>query len=281
MLVIVLLTVGKRWVFDLFSIPYDHQPPAWYKYGIGDWVSIATLLQAFRVDHLPLDQKFGTFNVVYWSLAIEIQFYAVMALAIVSKVVYRPWLIGVTVLGIAASTFLPELNFNHGFFLNQWPIFALGVALFSLRNGHHDLAAWLPVKTGLPISVVLTLGTASLVVYLLLFVRPVQSMLFACLFALMLWVAIPLDDYFQKTRLTHSSILGTTLTWFASLGAMSYSIYLLHYNMHKIPRMMLDRLVQEGTLLHTLLLITTVCLMCWPFYVVFERPFLSQSSQRN
>lgn len=69
-----------------------------------------------------------TINWVYWTLSYELAFYGVMALSLVKKSVF-PWaMILVTVLSL--STVQWPLAYVPGlFFLDHWPLFAIGVAL--------------------------------------------------------------------------------------------------------------------------------------------------------
>src|SRR5262245_21510835 len=107
---------------------------AWRLVEPTEWVQILTLTSAFRASgELPWD-KFRQVNLAFWTLAIEIQFYAVVWLAVRSGRRFYPVLAAVTV---ASLPFLPsEAAFSSGWFLPFWPFFALGIGLYAtLEHG--------------------------------------------------------------------------------------------------------------------------------------------------
>jgi peptidoglycan/LPS O-acetylase OafA/YrhL len=101
----------------------------------------------------------------------------------------------------------------------------------------------------------------------------------AFLFALNLWLYDSID-------LSHMS-LGRALALPAralaqpllALGLISYSVYLVHFNLHKLPRMVLERVIPADSIGLDLLVILSTCLLCVPFYLICEKPFVSMRSK--
>lgn len=225
---------------------------------------------------MPLDDKFGNFNVVYWSLAIEVQFYIVMALA--SRRFYYPILLCVTALGICSVQIdvLQFLNWNSGSFLPLWSMFATGILLYEARSRDWTASRWLPSNiaaifgvTGLLISAAKTIdGIAA--------DRPASGVVFALTCALAFWFCIPLEDWLRspehKRVKTLIQYLFRPLIW---LGTISYSVYLLHFNLHKLPNMILEKVAPSDAVWVQLLVIVIVCMLCYPFYLLCEKPFIS------
>jgi peptidoglycan/LPS O-acetylase OafA/YrhL len=60
------------------------------------------------------------------------------------------------------------------------------------------------------------------------------------------------------------------------LGAMSYSVYLLHGKINPLPHMFVRQLVGPGSVWYGLLIIIGTLLLCYPFYLLVERRFLSK-----
>jgi len=57
------------------------------------------------------------------------------------------------------------------------------------------------------------------------------------------------------------------------LGAMSYSLYLIHGRLIPLVAQVLRQVVPSNTLLYDAVLVTATCTICYAFYWVCERPF--------
>ncbi len=166
---------------------------------------------------MPIDDKFGDLNVVYWSLAIEVQFYIVMAFALASRRFYYPVLLGVTILGICSVQVdvLQFLKWNSGIFLPLWSMFAMGILLYEARSRDWTVRRWMPSNiaaifgvAGLLISVAKTVdGIAS--------DRPASGVIFALTCAVAFWFCIPLEDWLRNPE--HKRVKTLTQYLFASL----------------------------------------------------------------
>src|SRR5262249_25182208 len=107
----------------------EYAPPSWAERPAGDWLGTMTLTQAFTgVGEYPW-RKFLFVNIVLWTLAIEVQFYLVVALALLAGRWSR-LVIGVVTAAAIPVGFLPGA-FQNRLFLPHWPMFALGLALYA------------------------------------------------------------------------------------------------------------------------------------------------------
>ncbi len=103
-------------------------------YDVVDWLKIVSLVQIFDPAFGIWFKRFGAINGAYWTLAIEFQFYVVMALAIIRPRVF-PIVIGLFTLA-SIPAYLHKGLFlataDYGFCLPYWSFFALGILLFGL-----------------------------------------------------------------------------------------------------------------------------------------------------
>ena len=278
MIVVAALPWLKWGVLKTLGSKTEWPTPLFINFDGWDWIATGTLLQAFRFGDMPLDDKFGNFNVVYWSLAIEVQFYIVMALALAWRQFYYPILLCVTALRICSVQVdaLKFLNWNSGSFLPMWSMFAIGIVLYEARSRDWTASRWLPSNiaaifgtTGLLIAAANTInGIAA--------DRPASGVVFALTCALAFWFCIPLEDWLRipgrKPVKTLIQYLFKPLTW---LGTISYSVYLLHFNLHKMPNMILEKVAPVDAVWVQLFVISIVCGMCYPFYLLCEKPFIA------
>ena len=76
--------------------------------------------------------------------------------------------------------------------------------------------------------------------------------------------------------------LALLVTFFALFApyVKTIGLALLHFNLHKLPRPIIERVLTESSPVHTLAIVVSVILLCVPFYWLFERPFLSIRQNR-
>jgi peptidoglycan/LPS O-acetylase OafA/YrhL len=188
------LTLGVA----LLALPWNRGSSAELVRPAWQWLSIATLTQLLT--RIPRDV-----NVVYWSLCFEEQFYLVMAATLLLGARGRR----LVVLALSVVGLLYRLPGNTlqlpGLFLERWMEFAVGMAIYDFAEGGARrafalcllaLAAATGATAGLDHKVFISLGAALLLIAL----RPV-------------------DERLSASR--SGRLLGV-------LGALSYSLYLIH-----------------------------------------------------
>jgi len=248
--------------------------PAYLSFNFQDWFKLATLTQAFAV--IPgvtsLDQKFGAFNGVYWTLAIEVQFYLAMGIALWTRRIY-PFCLGLTIASIP-FTFFPA-SFSTGLFLPYWPQFALGVFLYFLFDKGLIPSRVLPSRA-LPLVWCCALGATFLAVYWKAVELPLSHFAFAAWFAMVLLLVESLEGRFvAKVLASKTAIIRNVGAVLMGLGAMSYSLYLLHVKLQHLSIQVARQFLSTNSIVFDVSVILLTCTMCYLFYLVCERPFIS------
>jgi len=104
------------------------------RYTLWEWVNVVLLTQVFWAHSGDLASEFAAINSVFWTLAIEFQFYVVVFLALCLGRFYRLVIALVTLASLVVMV-IPN-NLNFGLFIHYWPSFAVGIGLAYLhRNG--------------------------------------------------------------------------------------------------------------------------------------------------
>ncbi len=202
-------------------------------------------------------------NPVFWTIAIEIQFYLVY-------MVFRPlmrgwrWIITIALSVVLFSVAL--LISTHGIpeFWNvfkYWDEWVLGAAIADIyRRKPSSSKWWLPVSGG----AVLLVGIS----YIMTSTNVIFRLLWAGGYALImlgfLWKSQPPQ-------------IGWTARPFIFLGVISYSVYLIHLMLvqHIEPYFILK--IEPGLLRlsGSMLGLATILAACYGFHLLFERPFLN------
>jgi peptidoglycan/LPS O-acetylase OafA/YrhL len=242
-------------------------------YSFVEWFHIVALTKVFFSVDGDLQAQFNLVNAVYWTLAIEFQFYLVVFLSLLCRSKYK-WVIAMVSLFSFMALFY-DFNFNPGLFIYYWPMFFVGGLLAYVHRYKFYLERFVRHKN---LSIYLFIVLLWLVVcggisQLL----EVSGFVFSVMFALSLWLCSPFEKILMKIKNTGSSISYWILESFLILGAMSYSVYLLHSKLSEIPRMFVRQLIDSSSLAHGLLTVLLTLLICFPFYFYIERRFMSSS----
>jgi peptidoglycan/LPS O-acetylase OafA/YrhL len=241
-------------------------------YSPSEWIKVLTLTQVFTdvPQATNLQIKFTTLNAVYWTLAIEFQFYIVMAVALAMRSRAVAWLIGVTALSLPIA--YVGVWKAAGIFLPYWPMFAAGIALYLIIEGG---LGYSQVGSGRRPSafVIAAIVVAAFIVWTLSG-RHVTLLGFTVLFVGLLWCLHGVsesdgEDRRQSGGMLMRAVLGT---W-SRLGLMSYSLYLLHGRLQFLAHQLCRQVLPTGIALDVATIVAT-CLMCYGFYVCCERPFI-------
>jgi peptidoglycan/LPS O-acetylase OafA/YrhL len=242
------------------------------KYSLRDWVGVVTLLKIFEPDPTAgsLQHKFTTINAVYWTLAIEVQFYLVVALAVALRSRFFAALVSIT--AICATTAFIGYMYLTGFFAPYWPMFAAGVAVYWLLErgvtpstlfGHHDKLAALAAIVALSLAflVVAVIGV------------DITTTIFAVGFATVIFALSVFDARFAALSTHRRAIIRLPVQAAIQLGLMSYTIYLLHGRLQFLAHQIVRQVSTTHSILQDCSVVTVTLLLCYPFYVFIERPF--------
>ncbi len=255
------MTATHRW---------EYGPQDWYSFRIWDWPLFLSLGRIFFTHGQPLHIGFVQINAVYWSLAIEVQFYLVMFVALCFRK-YFYWILGgVTVAGMVA--FPIRAMATTGLFLSYWPMFALGIGVYVACERR-----WTPWSyTALAISAAL-LGGATLLYFLHPWNLPgtTYNTMFALGYAVLVFSAAPVEGVLRRFR------SGLVVRAFVLLGTISYSVYLIHAIVHRIPAMLIGHIFRFNSAPYVVSVVGLTLGISYAFYVAFERPFVSASQRKT
>jgi len=259
---------------------------AWQSFSLAEWARYVTLTQAFTTEGKGLETAFSSLNVVYWTLAIEFQFYLVMFVALCMRRHFDRLLLATTLASLPVAL-LPEA-YNTGWFLPYWPMFALGLGLHrALASGHGPARVlgdhgWMVSAAVVSVVVMLDLaficsplGQRFHVAY-----AHLSNLSQSLAVAIAFWAAVPLDRRLRSAldaRATASLLLRPLVV----LGTISYSLYLLHGKLHQIPLMFVRQVIPATSAWSPLLTILGTVLLAWGFSVLFEKPFLRRNLARR
>lgn len=268
-----ILMVALPWIMSLVSsLKSDNfETPALDYSGLGPagWMSQASLLQIFSPGYERIVDKFSAVNSVYWTLAIEVQFYAIVGLALSMKRGLLPVLFITTVLGVIAA-FIPALYLS-GIFLPYWPMFAMGVALYLVSE-----RGWAPPATrtsrmfGIAIFV---FGLSAIGLDLFKF----HPHAFAALSTAGLYFLRSADDLLTNPAHRLSALPQKALEM---LGRVSYSLYLIHAEVMLLVLMVARQFLSQSSLLGMALTISITVALSYPFYLLCERPFITKPAPK-
>lgn len=272
-------------VSSLKSGVFEMPDPRFLSMTGGDWLWLATLLRVFGTPDGDLQAAFSPVNSVYWTLAIEFQFYLCMYLALLARR-YFHLLIGL-VTGVSLLLLLRPLPLDAGWFIRYWPMFSVGIALqYMLAAGWggerfvpwraRGVAAALAGGVLLGVLVLAYRGTLGQV---LLAVFPSVELGFAVVCALLLWLAAPSGSALEAHRDGGHPLLRWLLKPAAYLGVISYSVYLLHGKLVQLPAMVVRQVIEPSNPLNPLICVLLTLALCALFHRWAERPFMSKRQQ--
>jgi len=286
----ILVAVAVPFVLALLTAVRDgnYTPPSpalrtngFLSYSFGDWLAVASLLRVFDASAGAdsLQSRFNTINAVYWTLAIEVQFYFVVTAAKLARKRFHLVLALVALAGFASARLFPEV-WNTGLFLPYWPQFWFGAVVCGmLQHGRNPGAI-----CGRQVKPIAIGAIALLVCGFLWQVRHgkiIDETIFAAGFAVALYFLQAWDATFREC-LTQSRwravrmMLGVSV----AVGAMSYSIYLLHGRVRFVSMQILRQVFPADSAITDCGVIVLTCGFCWVFYRYCERPFASGNKRK-
>ena len=247
------------------------------EFGFVEWCRHLTLTQAFATVPGASEPsfKFSGLNAVYWTLALEVQFYVVMAAAVACR---RHLLTVLGAVTLASLVVVATVDWRlTGLFLPYWPMFAVGVWTDTLfASGLRPSRLPGPYRTAIGLLV-----AGAIVARLVCAARmghvPSGWELAAGL-ALTLVGADALDQHFAFMLERGRTLPRLVCQGAVALGVMSYSIYLLHAKVSLLSYQVLRQVVTAGVLQDVLAVVMTVGL-CAPFYFLVERRFIATGAR--
>lgn len=248
--------------------------PAYAAYGVWDWIGIATMTRVFFSHGEHLQNSFTQINAVYWTLAIEVQFYMVVALALAARRRFMRVIVGVTAVSLLALSF--GFLFRTGLFLAWWPMFALGIGLYVLLERGYSPRKLLGERAA-PVSA----AVLAALLFMVCFYRPetialegYRFTIFGIWFALALWPMHAFDKAINNLPKHRSAVVAVFGRSLLLLGATSYTVYLLHGKLCWIGMQFARQIVSEDSIAFQALVMLITLPMCYPFYMWCEKPFI-------
>jgi len=151
----------------------------------------------------------------------------------------------------------------------------VGILLAYIFKNNLDLSSVVSNRYKIYFSILSTILIITITTTLL--VEKPNNLLFAIIFGISLWCVSPIVTYLLKIKKQNKTIGYYILEGGIALGAMSYSVYLLHGKLHALPSMFVRQVIEEGSVLYGLVTILLTLLICYPFYYFVERPFMSNN----
>lgn len=230
------------------------------------WVSLIGTGWAYAADN-P-----ANFVTAYWSLNYEEQFYLVIALMMIAVAFWRRSLLwfALPLLGISLVWNIVAPFYSNGFFIEYWLHFGVGLLVYYRLCRVQGVAQRRVIDGAF---VMLALGAAWFAWFAKIdwwTRRPLAQELFVvAVFALALVALRPLNESFKRL------LVGRMLM---SLGAISYSLYLIHQCNIRFAASIAGLLLPASWIWPSMVL--QVCLhvlLAIPFYFLCERPFHNKS----
>ena len=244
------------------------------KYTLLEWFHFVALTKVFFATSSDLQSQFNAINSVYWTLAIEFQFYCMVFVALWFRKRYHQIIIGVTVVAFLNMMF--PSPFNYGFFIHHWPAFSLGIGLAYLHKKGFTFSSMFTGKFARLVAVLCSIGFT---IYFANVTGP-GKIFFAASFGLLIWVISDFEKMLRKVKESPNKLVYWLLEVWLILGAMSYSVYLLHGKLYFLPNIFVRQVFDKDNLLFGMLTILGTLFLCYPFYYFVERRFLSKNYQK-
>ena len=235
-------------------------------YGVLDWLQLGTLTRGLIQQDPKPAGAFTAVNAVYWTLAIEVQFYGVLAVALAVPRRFSQILLGVTVL--SGLFFLLPAPFAYNVFVPWWPMFAMGMGLYEIRRRRFVPMRWLGARTTLVPVIAIVALCAAMAPVLPSFHGAETAFPFCVWFAALLWFAMELEGPLVGGAGRRLVQLGV---W---LGTISYSIYLIHNRVFYLVAQVTSQAMSADTLVFHAIVMGMTVGVCYIFYRSCERPFI-------
>lgn len=242
-------------------------------YTAADWAEVFTLTRVFDpAAGAGLSDRFNTLNAVYWTLAIEVQFYAVVTLCRAAGRRFHLALLGVTLASVVSRAF-PAMEAN-GLFLWYWPQFWFGTVVYrALEKGPTPVGTFGRLAGGVAAAGILA-AAAGFVAWVQTG-RPTDETAFAAGFAVVLWLAAALDRGFREQVIdSRWRLVRYAAGLLIVLGLMSYTVYLVHGRVRFVAMQVARQFTPADSVALDAAVFALTLAFCYAFYWVCERPFV-------
>lgn len=238
----------------------------WWQWTVLDWLGLVTLSRGLFTGNAD---AFSPINAVYWSLAIEVQFYFIVALALCSGRAWNHCLAAVTVLCLLLIGF--EVPLPATLFVSYWPQFAVGIGLHMLTQR----SVALPGDGGVRTSVIAALCFGALIIAIARTGMP-SPLGFAVAAAVAIWLMGHVESGARRRFAAPlHPLVRLPLRLALAAGVCSYSVYLLHGKLYLLPWMFVRQVVPADSVWTLVGVVFMTVALCYGFYVIVERPFAS------
>ncbi|NOQ16084.1 MAG: acyltransferase family protein, partial [Methyloprofundus sp.] len=247
------------------------------KLNYNEWFNFLMLSKVFWATSHDLQAQFNAINSVYWTLAIEFQFYAVIFVSLYFGKYYRYVIAMISLLALLVM-FVP-VSLNYGLFIYYWPSFSVGIALAYF----HRYGVWFEPSLkhkNMPFVILFILILGGINSVTSIFEKSTSNFFFSVCFGMFLWLIANFEKVLTRIKNSHNKLFYFLFEPWLILGAMSYSVYLLHGKIYSLPHMFLRQVLDSDNILLGLLTVIGTLLMCYPFYYFVERRFLSKNYQK-
>lgn len=250
-------------------------------YGPSTWFETLTMLRQFRPEHVWFG-RFGDINGAYWSLAIELQFYCIVAAAMALPRFFY-WILGGLAVVTVPYALIPSLFYpsvHSGVCLAYWPWFACGVVAFWLLEhgttptrlfGRRAAGLGAAYAAFLPAWIIVAANSGV----------AIWDFTIAAATATTIWFA----SCWQAPATTESGGWRKVVGWgwksLAACGMFSYSLYLIHNETnHTLRHLIMHRWGGSLGIASDCVVFLGTMTAAWAFYRLCERPFLWAAPRR-
>lgn len=276
----ILVILGIRCVACLCRIlglidplPYMSYP-SFPDYSLGEYLQIGTLTHALVSRDGAWWTRYGQLHGAYWTLALEVQFYVAVAVLMRLRRYFTLGLVFVSVVSLTVWFHRPWMirTANYGTAVPYWSWFAWGVLLFYVHKAGFTPQRVFGSRATIAASIITAAVLASVIVSSYA-AWPYERQLFAFVSGCGLWALLAFDDRFAVMVKSRNKLWSTSARIAVSLGAASYTIYLLHGEVSHAFEIGLRAIPGLPDLVLDLTVVVSTMVCCWGCYFIIERPF--------
>ena len=237
-----------------------------FTYSMADWIHLFTLTKVFIpynstfISWRDIWQPFMPINPPLWYIAVMVQIYIIIFIALLFKAHYLKVIGIITGLSVISLIHLQYVYFPYGLFLPFWLHFVWGMLLFYLTNHGYVHTLKFIITAGLSLLMggiifLFTIRISSFLTY--------SPLIFSLLFGILFWLLYPHDQ-----TLSHLFFLKP----FKFIGKFSYSIYLLHFPLRTLVEVVVKDIVSWPRFIYMpVLVIPLILIISYLWYQIFER----------